>query len=179
MLASGSAGVLPPVGPAGGAGSALEPPRYDAIVDSPIGLLGLSLDERGLRRLDLQARGPVAQRPVRGLAARACDQLLRYFDEPGVGFDLPLSLRGTAFQQRVWRALCAIPCAEVRRYGEIAAQLGSCARAVGGACRANPIPIVVPCHRVVGATGDGGFMGASAGAPLELKRWLLRHEAGA
>lgn len=154
-------------------------PVYDAIVESPIGPLGLVVDECGLRRLDLQARGVARPAPVRGLTALVREQILRYFEQPALGFDLPLSLAGTAFQQRVWHELLAIPCAEVRRYGQIAARLGSAARAVGGACRANPVPIVVPCHRVVGAAGDGGFMGARAGAPLEMKRWLLRHEAGA
>ena len=84
-----------------------------------------------------------------------------------------LDLRGTRYQQAVWRALLAIPWAEVRTYGEIARELGSGARAVGGANHRNPVAILVPCHRVV--AGDGGLGGYGGG--LERKRWLLAHEA--
>jgi methylated-DNA-[protein]-cysteine S-methyltransferase len=84
--------------------------------------------------------------------------------------------RGTPFQRRVWGLLQQIPVGEVRRYGEIASALGSSARAVAGACRANPLPILIPCHRVVAATGLGGYMGEIDGGALEIKRWLLHHE---
>jgi methylated-DNA-[protein]-cysteine S-methyltransferase len=72
--------------------------------------------------------------------------------------------------------MLAIPPGEVRTYGALARKLRSSARAVGNACRANPVPMVVPCHRVVGATGLGGYMGAFTGDPLAIKEWLLRHE---
>ena len=93
-------------------------------------------------------------------------------------FDLPLKLSGTHHQIAVWEAMMAIPAGETRTYGELAQAIGSSARAVGGACGANPIPIVVPCHRVVGAGGAlGGFMGArEEGFELSIKRWLLAHE---
>lgn len=99
-----------------------------------------------------------------------------YFADPQ-GLQLPpLALTGTPFQQRVWQALCAIPSGQTRSYGELAAQLGSAARAVAGACRANPVPLLVPCHRVVAARGFGGYMGQTAGPALAIKRWLLQHE---
>ena len=85
--------------------------------------------------------------------------------------------RQTAWRaQRVWQALKQIPAGESICYGELAKQLGTSARAVGNACRANPLPIVVPCHRVVSASGLGGFMGQTQGAELTVKQWLLKHE---
>jgi methylated-DNA-[protein]-cysteine S-methyltransferase len=83
---------------------------------------------------------------------------------------------GSAFQRRVWQVISAIPAGRTRTYGEIAAELGSAPRAVGGACRANPYPLLVPCHRVVGASGLGGFAGDRSGRLLAVKRWLLAHE---
>ncbi|WP_232023970.1 methylated-DNA--[protein]-cysteine S-methyltransferase [Sulfurivermis fontis] len=100
-----------------------------------------------------------------------------YFASPRIALALPLAAGGTPFQQRVWQALQAIPPGRPCSYGALAAQLGSSARAVAAACRANPIPLLIPCHRVVAAQGPGGYMGATAGAPLRLKQWLLDHEA--
>jgi methylated-DNA-[protein]-cysteine S-methyltransferase len=104
------------------------------------------------------------------------DQLFHYFEDARWRFDLPLEMRGTPFQRRVWQALRRIPSGSTRSYGELARELGSSARAVGGACRRNPIPIVVPCHRVIAAAGVGGFMGQRGGEALVIKQWLLDHE---
>lgn len=82
----------------------------------------------------------------------------------------------TPHQKKVWQAMLAIPAGQTRTYGEIAVELHSCAQAVGQACGANPIPIVIPCHRVVSKSGLGGFMKHGSGAPLDIKRWLLAHE---
>lgn len=84
---------------------------------------------------------------------------------------------GTSFQQRVWHLLQQIPAGEQCTYGELAKRLNSCARAVAGACRANPLPIFIPCHRVVAANGVGGYLGQSTGRPMEVKQWLLQHES--
>jgi methylated-DNA-[protein]-cysteine S-methyltransferase len=102
--------------------------------------------------------------------------LARWLQQPSYLFELPLIRHGTAFQQRTWHAISRIPAGEVRTYGELSAEIGGTARAVGQACGANPFPIVVPCHRVVAKTGLGGFANASDGWLLETKRWLLRHE---
>jgi methylated-DNA-[protein]-cysteine S-methyltransferase len=110
-------------------------------------------------------------------AQQVAAELHRYFADPHFVFTVPIKLVGTAFQQQLWQALRDIPVGEVRRYGELSAVLASSARAVGGACRNNPIPLIVPCHRVVSASGDGGFAGATDGPLLTIKRWLLRHEA--
>lgn len=87
----------------------------------------------------------------------------------------PLAPAGTPFQQRVWRALADIPPGQTRTYGELATQLGTAPRAVGGALRANPIPIIIPCHRILAAQGLGGYAGASEEGRRR-KAWLLAHE---
>jgi len=103
----------------------------------------------------------------------------RWRRDPGVAPpDLPLAPVGTPFQRRVWAALQAIPPGETRTYGALAAALDSHPRAVAAACRANPWVLLVPCHRAVSAHGPGGFMGATEGWPLALKRRLLEHEGG-
>lgn len=103
-------------------------------------------------------------------------QVKAYLADPDFVFDLPLALIGTPFRQRVWRALREIPVRRVMTYGALAKQLGSSPRAVGQALGDNPIPLVVPCHRVVGVTGLGGFMHTTDDFPLRVKRGLLRHE---
>jgi methylated-DNA-[protein]-cysteine S-methyltransferase len=114
--------------------------------------------------------------PPFGLAAEAAAQLTRYFGDPTFRFDLPLAVNGTLFQRRVWDAIAAIPCGTTRRYGELAEALDAPARAIGQACGDNRLPIVIPCHRVIGADGLGGFAHATGGFPTSVKRWLLEHE---
>lgn len=107
----------------------------------------------------------------------AADQLREYFAGHRRVFELPLAPQGTGFQQRVWQALCKIPFGQTRSYGEIAAAIGrpSASRAVGAANGKNPIWIIVPCHRVIGASGQlTGYAGG-----LDAKRWLLAHEGAA
>jgi methylated-DNA-[protein]-cysteine S-methyltransferase len=100
----------------------------------------------------------------------------QYFDDPNRRIALRTAVEGTDFQRAVWRLIAAIPVGSTRTYGELAAELGSAPRAVGGACRANPVPLIVPCHRVVGKTGLGGFAGDTGGRLREIKRRLLAHE---
>ncbi|MBM4201079.1 MAG: methylated-DNA--[protein]-cysteine S-methyltransferase [Gammaproteobacteria bacterium] len=114
---------------------------------------------------------------VEPVIVEALEQLAAYFEGTlAGGFSVPLRSAGTPFERRVWGALVAIPVGMTISYGRLAGQLGSSARAVAGACRANPWPLLVPCHRVVGAHGLGGYCGATDGPWLEVKRWLLRHE---
>ena len=109
------------------------------------------------------------------------EQIAQYLDDAGHCFQLPLDMAGTAFQQRVWNELRRIPAGTVLTYGELAQRLGSGARAVGNACRANPLPVIVPCHRVVsrrssGAYDLGGYSGSRNADWLSIKRGLLAHE---
>lgn len=116
------------------------------------------------------------QGPANDLQRRIARQIEAYCRNAESAFDLPMDIEGTAFQQRVWAAMQAIPVGEVRTYGEIARQLKSSPRAVGNACHANPIPLIIPCHRIVAASGIGGFSGATSGPRVNLKRRLLVHE---
>ena len=103
-------------------------------------------------------------------------QLKKYFSS-AISFNaISLLLNGTPFQKSVWRELSKIPLGETRTYGEIANKLSSSPRAVGNACRRNPIAIIIPCHRVISAQGLGGYAGATEGRQLDIKRWLLNHE---
>ena len=150
-------------------------------IDSPIGRLLLGTDGEALTRIDMD----VADRPPRDLENWACDatagplpevarQLEEYFTGRRRVFDLPIRLEGTEFQRRAWRMLMEIPYGQTRSYGEQAKRIGNpnASRAVGLANGRNPIPIVVPCHRVIGA--DGSLTGFGGG--IERKRWLLAHE---
>jgi methylated-DNA-[protein]-cysteine S-methyltransferase len=109
-------------------------------------------------------------------AQQAVDQLNEYFRHGTFQFDLPLSIQGTPYQQRVWQALLNTRAGQTYTYGHLAAQLNSSARAVGNACRANFIPIVIPCHRVVAKQGIGGYCGQTQGRRMQIKQWLLDHE---
>jgi methylated-DNA-[protein]-cysteine S-methyltransferase len=148
-------------------------------IDSPVGALLLAGDSRGLTRLQFQA-GPDPLRPPAGWRQDAdafmqtIAQLGEYFAGKRRTFQLPLAPAGTAFQLSVWQALRAIPYGETVSYGELAHQLGlpNGARAVGLANGANPLPIIVPCHRVIGA--DGSLTGFGGGLPI--KRALLSLE---
>lgn len=140
-------------------------------VASPVGELTLSEVDGALVAL---AWGPSARQVETPLLREAKRQLERYFAGDMTPFDLPLKPEGSPFQKRVWAALGRIPAGETRSYGALAAEIGSVPRAVGGACGANPIPIIVPCHRVLGAGGRlGGYSGAGGGAT---KRALLQLE---
>lgn len=142
-------------------------------VDTPVGPLGLVASERGLRRILWPGEPGAGGDPA--VLAAAARQLREYFDGSRTAFELPLELDGTDFQRRAWLALAEIPYGETRSYGEQARRLGvpRAARAVGAANGANPLPIVLPCHRLVGA--DGSLTGFGGG--LDVKRRLLEHEA--
>src|SRR5947207_939555 len=145
-----------------------------SVVDSPIGPLGLVASRDALQAVLFDARKVRAEgrSPV---LAEAASQLRAYFDGDLVTFDLPLELHGSEFQRRCWLALASIPYGQTVSYGEQARRLGlesDSARAVGAANGRNPLPIVLPCHRVIGANGSlTGF-----GGGLDMKRFLLEHE---
>jgi len=149
---------------------------YQAKLPTPFAVLGIRTAGGLLNGIDYLPRGVATLSPLDRLAARVCRQLERYLDDPGFRFDLPFEYRGTDYQCRVWRAIAGIPNGSTLTYIDIARQLRTAPRPVGGACGANRIPLVIPCHRVVGSGGIGGFMHARRGPALEIKRWLLRHE---
>ncbi|MDH3314205.1 MAG: methylated-DNA--[protein]-cysteine S-methyltransferase [Gammaproteobacteria bacterium] len=150
---------------------------YDAVINAPFGLIGIRMRGEALAAVELRPRVTEILPPKTAASRKVATTLSRYFQNPAYLPSLDLELGGTPFQRRVWRALQRIPCGNTLTYGELARKLGTSARAIGGACRENPAPIVVPCHRVVAATGAGGFMGQSRGRALGIKSWLLCHEA--
>ena len=148
---------------------------YWTVIDTPIDSLLLVGDETGLHELHFEPHEPPAG-PARDddVLAPVVTQLRDYFAGDRLEFDLPLCPAGSPFQQKVWMALRDIPYGRTTSYGEIAAELGqpTASRAVGLANGRNPLAVIVPCHRVIGANGSlTGF-----GGGLERKRWLLDHE---
>jgi methylated-DNA-[protein]-cysteine S-methyltransferase len=153
----------------------LPPPSeapYRVAVETPSGLFTFHASEEALTALTWRRRQD--DRPSR-LLEHAAAQLRGYFTGSVKAFDLPLAPRGTAHEIAVWAELCRIPYGETITYGELARRTGTVPRAVGGTCGANPIAIVIPCHRVTAAGGQLG--GYSGGNGPESKRRLLAHEA--
>ncbi|MGC2047483.1 MAG: methylated-DNA--[protein]-cysteine S-methyltransferase [Gallionella sp.] len=150
---------------------------YQAKLSVPFGVLGVRCTDDALTGIEFLAPGIAPQPPGNDFAQTVYEQLSAYLIDPDFRFNLPISPGGTVHQNKVWQAMRNIPRGETRSYGELAAELKSGAQAVGQACGANPIPIVIPCHRVVGKSGLGGFMRHAGGAALDIKRWLLVHEA--
>lgn len=147
-----------------------------ASIDSPLGKLSVVFEGENLCQLEIdkQAADLMQVEPV--VINNLHSQLDSYFCDKQFKFSIPVHLTGTAFQRRVWQALREIPVGSTVSYGELAEKLHSSPRAVGNACRANPVPIIIPCHRVVGKKGIGGYDGETQGSRLAIKRWLLQHE---
>jgi methylated-DNA-[protein]-cysteine S-methyltransferase len=147
-------------------------------VDSPMGPIAVRGDEGRIVNVGFtKGTGEdSADLPSHMLECRR--QLDEYFAGTRTEFDLPLALQGTKFQEDVWEVLRRIPFGQTRSYGQLAEEIGrpGAARAVGGACRSNPVGVIVPCHRVIGASGDLVGFGGKA-KDLDLKRSLLDHEA--
>lgn len=143
----------------------------------PPGALAISLTGEVISGVSLHAR-PLKQLPAatRVVEKQVAAELAAYFADAATPLDWPLEFTGSDFQRRVWRALRAIPPGAVKTYGQLASEIGGCAQAIGNACRQNPIPIYIPCHRIVARQGLGGFSGKTTGHPVRLKRWLLEHE---
>lgn len=150
--------------------------RYAAKYLTPFAVLGLRMEAGKLAGIDFLPRDEATLAPSDGLARQVCEQIEAYLHDPDFLFDFPLRQSGTQHQMKVWQALRAIPRGQATTYGELAQQLSSSPRAVGQACGANPLPLIIPCHRVVAKNGAGGFMHHASGAPIAIKDWLLRHE---
>ncbi|WP_454762965.1 methylated-DNA--[protein]-cysteine S-methyltransferase [Cupriavidus campinensis] len=153
------------------------PQPFDAVLPAPFGKIGVRADGAHVHEIVYlpERFGLIA--PASALTRRVAEQLDAYYADPDTVFDLPLALRGTDFQRRVWDAIRAVPRGGLTTYGTIAKSLRSMPRAVGQACGQNWFPVVIPCHRVVAANGLGGFAHhGEEGFHLGVKRWLLRHE---
>ncbi|TAK89820.1 MAG: methylated-DNA--[protein]-cysteine S-methyltransferase [Burkholderiaceae bacterium] len=152
---------------------------YAAVMETPFGKLGIRSDDTVVHELVFLPARTTSKPASSKLAQRVVAQIERYLKDPSADFDLPLRSVGTDFQKRVWQQISAIPAGKTRSYGELAKSIRSAPRAVGQACGANFYPLVIPCHRVVSATGLGGFAHHDEGFHLRVKQWLLAHEGSA
>lgn len=144
---------------------------------APFAVLAARCDDYAIFSIAYLRRNVSELPPQNALAAELARQLRAYLKSAkSVRFDLPLYTAPTPHQQKVRAEVCAIPCGHTASYGDIARRAKTSPRAVGGACRANPLPLVVPCHRVVAANNIGGFMGDNGESFLSVKRKLLAHE---
>jgi len=147
-----------------------------AVVSTPVGKIALYSRGEVLLRSEWCSDSCRECQPRSDMLAGILQQLQQYWHNPGVVFSFSLLRQGTEFRKRVWRELLGIPVGQAVSYAQLAKILDSSPRAIGGACRENPWPLFVPCHRVVAATGIGGYAGQTKGRLLQIKRWLLDHE---
>ena len=154
------------------------------IYHSPVGPIGVVVDEQFLRRIHFLIHPPAQpitpSRKAPALATELFDltitQLQEYFAGKRQQFALPLLLEGTPLQNKICQHLPSIPFGQQATYATVAATLGTHPRVIGNACGKNPLPIVLPCHRVVSQQGLGGFMGQTEGSPITIKRKLIELE---
>jgi methylated-DNA-[protein]-cysteine S-methyltransferase len=149
---------------------------YSARLEGPFAVLGIRTRRERVTEIEYLPLGAATLGPIDSFSREVCRQLAAYFRDPDFRLELPVESHGTDYQQRVWQAVRAIPRGCALSYLEVARQIGSAPRPVGTACGANRVPLLIPCHRVIGSGGLGGFMHSRHGKPLDIKRWLLRHE---
>lgn len=157
----------------------INPTWFDAIIPAPFGAVGVRLnaDKTALFELTYLPEGAPELRGTDVLAQAVFAQVLAYIKNPDAVFDLPLMVQGTVFQNKVWQEIGRIPTGHTLNYKSVGQLIGcGSPRAVGGACGANPYPLIVPCHRVVASSGIGGFAKHDDGFHIGVKRWLLAHE---
>lgn len=149
---------------------------YHARLQTPFAVLGIRTAGEQVIDIAYLPRGAATLAPLNKVAERVCRQIERYLDDPRYRFTVPFEYRGSAFQCRVWREISKISSGKTNTYKGIAEALQNAPRAVGGACGKNRLPLIIPCHRVLGSNGIGGFMHARGGEPIAIKKWLLAHE---
>jgi methylated-DNA-[protein]-cysteine S-methyltransferase len=149
---------------------------YQAIIETPIGKLGIQSNEAYLYRIDFLPKTAPLKSADTFAAQLTCEQLLNYFQNPFWVFELPCELSITPFQRRILDELCLIPPGKTLSYSDIAKKARTGPRPVGMVCRTNPIPIVIPCHRVTAKHHIGGYGGTVDGPAIAMKKWLLQHE---
>jgi methylated-DNA-[protein]-cysteine S-methyltransferase len=150
-------------------------PTFDAIVPSPFGAVGVVAQDDFVTTLTLLPNPQPEQSSEQPFVQSVVRQIKQYFAKPDQVIDIPIAVKGTPFQKRVWQAISTVPAGKTITYSELAKMVNSGPRAVANACGANQVPLVVPCHRVVAKQGLGGFMQGEAQG-LVIKAWLLQHE---
>lgn len=149
---------------------------YSLIYPSPLGLLGIKINNNALSQLDFLSDTKAPYSSNSTFVQHITDVLTNYFTHAKTIPALPLALQGTPFQKTVWNALSEIPYGTTVTYGELAKKLNTSPRAIGNACRRNPLPLFIPCHRVIAQKTLGGYAGATEGELMKIKQWLLQHE---
>jgi len=150
--------------------------KYDVFIDTPVGNVGVLLEDNAIIQIDYIKSSSKQTLLNNSLTKSIKTQFTNYFKDPSSAFTLAILPSGTIFQKKVWNALLKIQFRETLTYGELAKQLNTSARAIGNACRNNPIPIIIPCHRIVSKKDIGGYSGKTNGEMLSIKRYLLKHE---
>lgn len=147
--------------------------EYIRYIASPVGVIKISSDGEYITNIDFSAQKPDVTSDDLPLLIQAEKELAEYFEGKRIDFTLPIKAKGTAFQKQVWNAISQIPYGKTISYKNIAESLGKpkACRAVGNACGANPVPVIIPCHRVLAVSGEGGYTGGMA-----IKRYLLELE---
>jgi methylated-DNA-[protein]-cysteine S-methyltransferase len=155
----------------------IESTDFYSVISSSIGHLGLAERNEHLVLVEFLPPSVPLQAPISPLLQDAVHQLAAYFQDPFFVFNLPWALSVSEHQQKVLAEIAAIPVGQLKTYADLSKQIHSSPRAVGGACGRNPLPLLIPCHRVVAANGLGGFNAGRNGVDwLPIKRWLLSHE---
>ncbi|MGD8783676.1 MAG: methylated-DNA--[protein]-cysteine S-methyltransferase [Thioalkalispiraceae bacterium] len=150
--------------------------KQSFVLNSPVGKIFIETEDEHLVGLEYFSRKKPTNGKLSPFSKRVKKQIEAYFNSADIKLALPVKPQGTEFQKRVWAKLQKIPVGKTLTYGDLSKQLGSSPRAIGNACRANPIPLIIPCHRVVAKSGIGGFGGQIDGKNIDCKSWLLRHE---
>jgi methylated-DNA-[protein]-cysteine S-methyltransferase len=148
----------------------------NCVIASPIGKLGLTIVNNKLTKIVFLPSKVSLFCTKSSATKQFIAEIKKYFRNPRLGFKLSTQTKGTPLQQKIWRTIKKIPCSKTVTYGELAQKIGTNPRVIGNACRRNPIPIIIPCHRVVATTGYGGYCGSSHKDFLKIKKWLLNHE---
>lgn len=145
-------------------------------LNSPIGPLAIQITEGTLTQIKFLSQEKPKPLPEDTFTKKLIKEIEHYFKNPDHSFNLSFELKGTDFQKKVWREIKKIPCGNTATYKDLATILKTSPRAIGNACRANPVPLIIPCHRVVGKNNLGGFAGDTNGKLVAIKKWLLEHE---
>lgn len=145
-------------------------------LETPIGNIFVEADDAHIYQISYDKQ-PTKKNLVASKTVKQLDKQLKlYFKNPNYDFDLPMKLHGTELQKKIWKCIHAIPHGKTLTYSDIAKKVKTHPRVVGNACRANPIPLVIPCHRVTAKNHLGGYSGETSGRQMDKKIWLLTHE---
>jgi methylated-DNA-[protein]-cysteine S-methyltransferase len=150
--------------------------QCDVFVSAPFGGVGVTIQNDYVVGVDLRSNSPSAHPIYDPFAQNVAHQIQQYFLQKNFKLDISYAVSGTPFQKRVWKVISEIPYGHVMTYSELAKKVTSGPRAVANACGANPLPLLIPCHRVVAKNGLGGFMQGVEGG-IKIKAWLLANES--